>query len=386
MTIYSSLNKIVFSPSKNHPELAIPSSTPETTTSTTRKRLNLTRIIALPEKKRMAYPGTLHTYTRRLVAFEHAPSTPRPAHSPATNTLLCIGGLSDGLLTNTYPSKIAAHLPPNWRVAEVLLTSSYGGWATGNLARDARELGECVQYFRSLPSSQPSPISGESVENGSKRDGKVVLMGCSTGCQDALEYVIGGERALRQAVDGIILQAGVSDREAWIELAPTMPHPSVPGETMAALLDAAIATATRLKDEGRGEDIMPKDVDVVRMVMGDPTTVYRTWSLLAEGGDDDFFSSDAGDDVVRRVFGGVGKGVRVAVIWGSEDEFVPKGVDKVGTIGRWGRAVAEGGAVFDDEVSGVVQGASHTLNKDPEPVVMELISRVVKFVQAVEAS
>jgi len=73
-----------------------------------------------------------------------------------------------------YPSTIAKSLPPNWAIAEVLLSSSYRGWGTSSLQKDAKELAECVGYFCKL------------------RPGReVVLMGHSTGCQDVMEYVVG---------------------------------------------------------------------------------------------------------------------------------------------------------------------------------------------------
>lgn len=73
-----------------------------------------------------------------------------------------------------YPSTIAQSLNADWAIAEVLLSSSYRGWGTGSLAKDARELAQCVEYFQNL------------------RPGKmVVLMGHSTGCQDIMEYLVG---------------------------------------------------------------------------------------------------------------------------------------------------------------------------------------------------
>jgi len=46
--------------------------------------------------------------------------------------------------------------------------------------------------------------------------GKIVLMGSSTGCQDVMEYLTGANAAKRPRIDGGILQAPVSDREAII--------------------------------------------------------------------------------------------------------------------------------------------------------------------------
>jgi triacylglycerol esterase/lipase EstA (alpha/beta hydrolase family) len=77
-------------------------------------------------------------------------------------------------ISTRYPSTIAKSLPSSWAIAEVLLSSSYRGWGTSSLAKDARELSECVSYFASL---RPSA--------------KIVLMGHSTGCQDIMEYLLG---------------------------------------------------------------------------------------------------------------------------------------------------------------------------------------------------
>lgn len=74
----------------------------------------------------------------------------------------------------SYPTTIASSLPPHWSIAEVLLSSSYRGWGTSSLAKDAKEIAECVEYFSKLRPGK-----------------KVVLMGHSTGCQDCLEYLVG---------------------------------------------------------------------------------------------------------------------------------------------------------------------------------------------------
>src|SRR5689334_19664794 len=116
------------------------------------------------ETNAMAFPGTAHKYSKRRVAFEHTYLNP---FNDAPNTILWVGGLGDGLLTVPYPSEIAKSLPSNWVIAEVLLGSSYRGWGTSSLARDARELAECVSYFKQLRPGK-----------------KIVVMGHSTGCQD----------------------------------------------------------------------------------------------------------------------------------------------------------------------------------------------------------
>lgn len=235
----------------------------------------------------MAHPGTIHKYTKKLVAFEHAPPSPSPTAQPQ-NTLLWIGGLGDGLLTVTYPGTIASSLPPTWRLAEVLLRSSYNGWATGRLSRDARELGECVAYFRSL-----------------RPGGKVVLMGHSTGCQDIMEYLVGDGAEARAHVDGVVLQGGVSDREAWRDMLEL--------EAEREKFEDIVRTAKEMIDSGEEREIMTFKGNMVAEALGAPMSAYRTYSLLAKGGDDDYFSEDLEEEVLRGTFGRIKKDTRVAL-------------------------------------------------------------------------
>ncbi|OAK95342.1 DUF1749-domain-containing protein [Phaeosphaeriaceae sp. SRC1lsM3a] len=304
----------------------------------------------------MAHPGTVHKYNKKLVAFEHASSSPTDA---TPNTILWIGGLGDGLLTVDYTGTIAASLPPNWSLAEVLLRSSYNGWATGRLSRDAREIGECVSYFRSL-----------------RPDSKIVLMGHSTGCQDIMEYLVGPDAKNHPGVDGAILQGGVSDREAWEDM--------LSSDEERAQFNEIVETAKKMIDAGDERGILPVKGNMVAEGLGAPITAYRTYSLLAKGGDDDYFSSDLGDDVFKGTFGNIPKQTKLCFLLGSEDPYAPKRVDKAELLARWTRIVREGGGEVDDVNGGVVEGAHHNLNGDPEEVVKDLVNRVVGFVKGVE--
>ncbi|KAH7385891.1 hypothetical protein BKA66DRAFT_63378 [Pyrenochaeta sp. MPI-SDFR-AT-0127] len=306
----------------------------------------------------MAHTGTAHKYSKRLIAFEHSPSnTSTPNDAP--HTLLWIGGLTDGLLTVPYPTSIAASLPSSWVLAEVLLSSSYKGWGTGSLMRDARELGECVKYFKKL------------------RPGKrVVLMGHSTGCQDIMEYVVGKGAHTRPSLDGAILQGGVSDREAWADM--------LKGETEKEAYDAIVKKAKEMIDQGKDKEVM--EPHMVSKELGGPMTAYRTYSLLASGGDDDYFSSDLSDEVFAKTFGKFPKSTPVCFLLGSEDPYVPKSIDKAALLQRWTKIIREGGGVVDDEDGGVVPGAHHNLDGDPEEVVQDLVKRVCGFVKGLENS
>lgn len=66
---------------------------------------------------------------------------------------------------------------------------------------------------------------------------------------------------------------------------------------------------------------------------------------------------------------------------GSEDPFVAKSTDKVALLGKWARFVKEGGGTVDEVNGGVIEGGHHNLDGDPEEVVADLVSRVVRFVE-----
>lgn len=65
--------------------------------------------------------------------------------------------------TVPYTSNIADALSPSWTIAQAILSSSYTGWGTSSLEKDAKELSRCVSYFRTI------------------KTGKIILMGHSTG-------------------------------------------------------------------------------------------------------------------------------------------------------------------------------------------------------------
>jgi pimeloyl-ACP methyl ester carboxylesterase len=301
----------------------------------------------------MAHPGIAHKYTPKLIAFEHTPTPAAP--TTATNTLLWIGGLGDGLLTVPYPANIAAALPPPWSLAEVLLSSSYRGWGTSSLARDAAQLAACVSYFRTL-----------------RPHGRIVVMGHSTGCQDIMAYLTGGDAHSRPPIDGAILQGGVSDREAWAFL--------LDSDADKAACQRVVDTATAMVASGREREIVPREGNILQKELGAPMSAYRTVSLLARGGDDDFFSTDLDDDVLARTFGAIPASTPVCFLLGSLDPYVAPQTDRPALLARWTEAVRRGGGVVDDVHGGVVEGAHHNLDGDDEAVVADLVERVCGFV------
>jgi len=113
-----------------------------------------------------------------------------------SKALVCIGGLTDGLLSLRYlPSLATAVKRCGWRTFQPVLQSSYRGWGFGSLQDDAAGLDRLLSFL-----SAKRGIS------------EVVLLGSSTGCQDAVHFLKVGTR--RDLIRGIVLQAPVSDREA----------------------------------------------------------------------------------------------------------------------------------------------------------------------------
>lgn len=113
-----------------------------------------------------------------------------------SKALVCIGGLTDGLLSLRYlPFLATAVKRCGWRTFQPVLQSSYRGWGFGSLQDDAAGLDRLLSFL-----SAKRGIS------------EVVLLGSSTGCQDAVHFLKVGTR--RDLIRGIVLQAPVSDREA----------------------------------------------------------------------------------------------------------------------------------------------------------------------------
>ena len=233
-------------------------------------------------------------------------------------------------------------------MAQPILSSSYAGWGTSSLQRDVEELSKCVAYFRSIKS------------------GKIVLLGHSTGCQDVVEYLVGQGQETRAPIDGGILQAPVSDREALVlALDPEMYHESC-------------KIAQEMVDAGRGEDILPSKYSI----FGPSPICARRWLSLASpnhDGDDDYFSSDLSNEQLAKSFGSVPARTSLCILFSGSDEHMSKTIDKVGLIQKWITFVKKGGGNVDEMNSGVVENASHNLQGNPADVVSDLVKRIVGF-------
>lgn len=258
--------------------------------------------------------GILHKYDYGHVAFEFT-----PAKLP--NVLIMIGGMTDGLLTVPYVTQLPEILKPfKYSVIQIQLTSSFKGWGTTNLRQDVEEIKSLIEYLKS---------------DTQGRD-KIVIMGHSTGSQDVMTYLL----TYSDTVDAGIMQASVSDREAFI-MNGSPDH-----------INELTLKAQELCRMGKSNQLLSHEY--LKHTFGTPITAYRWCSLLVPEGDDDFFSSDLSVEALKKSFGQIKKPFLVA--FSAEDEFVPSKIDKQQLINRW-ESVSNSKCWSNQ--SGLIEGASH---------------------------
>ena len=216
------------------------------------------------------------------------------------------------------------------------------------------EIAQCVSHFRSQ-----RPL------------GKVVLMGHSTGCQDVMHYLLShGEKP---KIDGAVMQASVSDREAIVMLMDPV------------LLDRSVQIAQQYVALGREKDVLPDDL--TNSIFPGPISAKRWLSLVSPGpehtGEDDYFSSDLDDERLKGTFGKLGAAkTPMCILYGEKDPYVPDFVDRAALVERWCKLIAGGGGIVD-EGSGVVPGSSHNL-KELGASMEDVIGRGVRFLHRIE--
>ncbi|EAQ85462.1 hypothetical protein CHGG_09476 [Chaetomium globosum CBS 148.51] len=254
---------------------------------------------------------------KTLVAFEFTPN-----HKPQPNSILFLGGLGDGLATTSYVADIVTSLQPTqWSLFTLNLTSSYQSWGFGHLDRDTDEIAQCIAHIH----------AHKTAHFGSP--GRLVLMGHSTGSQCVLHYLSqpnphtriprfdrGLEHSHRPVVDGAIMQAPVSDREA-IHL---IMRDGFLGRSPAQLretYDRLVALARAGVDgdgDGDGDEDGCDSMLPIHLTAqfgyprNTPVSCRRFLSLVSPDSpgrpaEDDMFSSDLGEECLGRTFGMVGR-------------------------------------------------------------------------------
>ncbi|KAF8420652.1 hypothetical protein EV426DRAFT_611608 [Tirmania nivea] len=332
--------------------------------------------VSKPPKAELDYqlvssPGVIRNYAPKLKAFEHLPAVNRATtDSKGINTILFIGGLGDDILSPHYvhkkvvPAIYSDEELAGWRVAEVGTSSSASGWGTGSVERDAEELAKCVYYYKTI-----------------RPTGKVVVMGHSTGCQDIFYMMTRVSPA--PPVDGIILQAPISDREALTPLTP-----SATLFTIASSLVMAGPSPGHPNAPG-GRTILP--IELTSQIFGwhRAISASRWFSLTAPPhpvtgvptGEEDFFSSDFSENVIRKYTWGRLKpdDAKVLVLYSEEDEWVPAEIDKQRLVATWIKIMKEKGVRVDEKNSGVIEEANHDLSEVEESVMEDVLGRIKSF-------
>ncbi|KAH8807171.1 putative siderophore biosynthesis lipase/esterase [Xylogone sp. PMI_703] len=339
-------------------------------------------------------PGILHHYTETLVTFEYTPST--TAHKP--HSLLFVGGLGDGLATTEYMSDVVRALEPTqWSLFSLSLSSAYGQWGLSHLDRDTDEIAQCVRYILDYKKTKFN-------------NSKIVLMGHSTGSQAVLHYLHRPnphtstpafdpdlQHVTRPALDGAIMQAPVSDRQAIGLVLEGGIGDKTPAQVQVAYRQIEEIAKKAESGDQSFDTILPLALTSNIYPRNTPISCRRFMSLASPESpqaprEDDLFSSDLSDEQFSKTFGmikvqGLLKGKLVVLISGA-DQSVPASVDKEGLLRRWKNVTDQGeGQIWDDEYSGVIPNASHALSNDDQAEPRkDLVRRVLGYVHRLEQS
>lgn len=330
----------------------------------------------------------------RLTVFEF---TYPENKKPKPHSLIVIGGLSDGFLTVPFLETLAEALEnTEWSLFQPLLSSSYTGFGLSRLGRDVEEIGQCVEYVRNYKQAQL----------GDGTTSKVVIMGHSTGSQDTLHYLYmpnplpvdpvfdnGLQHLVRPAVDGAILQAPVSDREAIQDIVQRGTD-NVTSTELEGIFSQLVSMAKQLTYSEGLDVILPLNLTSKLGLSDAPISARRFLSLTSPDSpehpqEDDLFSSDLTDQRLEETFGVIAERnllkTKLLVLYSGKDQFVPEWVDKEKLLQRWTAATNKSGrSVWEDRFSGVVPGASHGLgNPDEDAARRDLAARVTGYLQEV---
>ncbi|KAG5966845.1 hypothetical protein E4U58_002417 [Claviceps cyperi] len=289
-----------------------------------------------------SFPVTVHPYkssTRGACAYELG------TNGASKNAIIFIGGLGDGPHTVPYIRTVARHLETvgkelKYSVFEIRLRSSFIGFGTSSLTNDVEDIAALVKYLRGLGKE------------------KIVLFGHSTGSQDCIEYADYVNHS-NPPVDGFIMQGPVSDREAMDLMFPN--HRD------------SLALANEWIAQGKALDCLPNDK--IPQDLSVPMTAYRFKSLVAKGGDDDYFSSDLDDETVRKYWSRFNK--PVLVLHSANEEFLPDFVDQAKENQRYQKANP-----MVSPLSGLIPGASHQVLE--ESAREWLAQRVLEYLRTLE--
>lgn len=254
--------------------------------------------------------------------------------------LVAVGGLSCGLMFASYVEELAARLPERagWTVVQPLLSSSHSGWGMGSVSDDAKEIHQLVGMLSS--------------EYGCEH---VVLLGHSTGCQDAVMYA---KRYGGPLLRGVVLQGPVSDREFF------------KGYLGDSKYNSLVSLSRDMIEEGRGEEVAFVFREWNSVV---PVSAQRWLSLADVGGEDDMFSSDFSDQTLADIMKCLQNVQTLVLMSGADECQVPYGVDP----SEMGRRLKH--AVGCSAKLCVIEQGSHDLSQhaqEASEIIMDFVTSV----------
>ena len=238
---------------------------------------------------------------------------------------------------------------------------------------------------------------------------KLIIMGHSTGSQCVLHYLYRPNphtftapfdpdlvHIHRPELDGAIMQAPVSDREA-IQLVLRDGFGGKPPNQIQeswAKAEAFARDVVAHKDQSI-DTIIPLHL-TSPIYSNVPISCRRFLSLASpdspdKPGADDLFSSDLSESQLSITFGMIRqRGLlrsKLMVLISGKDQAVPEWVNKEQILSRWKEAAdgASPGQIWDAKHSGVIPGASHALS-DPDQAEPRqwLCKRVLSYLNSVD--
>ena len=288
--------------------------------------------------------------------------------------------------------------PTQWSLFTINLTSSYQAWGLGHLDRDTTEIAQCIEYVNEYKQAK---FGG---------GGKVVLMGHSTGSQDVLHYLYRSnphtslssfdkdlQHMKRPVIDGAIMQAPVSDREA-IHWVLEKGIGSKKASDCREAYEKLIAIAQEEARNNRACDtLLPLDItSQLGYPASHPVSCRRFLSLVSPDSpntpqEDDLFSSDISDEQLDKTFGMIHERAllryKLLVMPSGADQAVPDWIDKAKLLARWQKAVDRNGLsqIWDSENSGPIPNASHALSNDDQAEPRQyLVEKVQNYLSGLE--
>lgn len=284
-----------------------------------------------------------------------------------------------------------------WSLFTLNLTSSYTAWGLGHLDRDTNEIAQCLQYIQEYKTEKFG-------------SGRIVLMGHSTGSQCVLHYLSRPnphtsthafdslhEHVERPPLDGAIMQAPVSDREAILWVLKWGFCGRSPSEIRPVYEQAVSLAKEMVQKESSFDTLLPLWMtSAICYPSNTPISARRFLSLVSpesphSPGEDDLFSHDLSDEQLGRTFGMIkARGLlrhKLMVLFSGADQAVPDWVDKEKLMSRWKEATNLGGEaqIWDDDGSAVIPNASHALSNDDQAEPRRfLVGKMLGYLQAME--